>query len=107
MQILDSLLEADDALADWIVRVHPTTEDEVQQMREILKLRTQLDRTINELVAYKFKLSAQRIAAEFQAVAHATEQLKAVTRHIDQVQQVISLGGTVLGLAGKVLSYVT
>jgi hypothetical protein len=107
MTTLDSLLEADDAIADWIVRVHPTTEDEVRKMREALALRTQLDRTINALVARQLQLSAQRLAAEAQAIAQATEQLKSVAKHIDQVQQVISIGGTVLALASKVLSSVT
>jgi hypothetical protein len=106
MGMFDTLLEADDALVDWILRAHPTNDGQARQMREVLAIRTNLDRTINELVAHRLKLAAQAISADANRLDEATAKLKATARTIECVQEVVQISGMVLEIAGRVLASV-
>lgn len=106
MGMFDTLLEADDGLVDWILSAHPTNDAEKARMRDVLAIRTQLDRAINELVAHRLELAAAALADDAKALDDATKKLAAVARTIATVEDVVRIGGTVLDITGKALAFV-
>ncbi|CAN5809217.1 hypothetical protein BH09MYX1_BH09MYX1_06630 [soil metagenome] len=107
MGMFDSLLDADDAVVDFLIHAQPTNDAETAQMVELFALRTSLDRAINGLVAHRLALASVALAEDAKALEASTASLRTVAQTIDQIQTVVRIGGTVLEIATKALAFVS
>jgi hypothetical protein len=106
MALIDTLMQLESSLLDWIIEAHPTSDADKLQMKRVYALRTDLDQTINSLVAYRLKLAVVDLSAETKDLEAAADKIASVDKNISRVQDVLNIAGTAATVAAKVLSVV-
>jgi hypothetical protein len=103
---IDQLLTLDDALLDWQMHASPTTEEERALMLRVFAMRTRLDAAINDLVAHRLQLAVANLPAETAQLEKAVQDMKQTSKTIDDVQQVLTIVGTVVQVAATLVATV-
>lgn len=100
MGIFESLLAIDDALIDWILAASPDNEEQTAQMKQVLGARSDVEKALNTLVAYRMKLTAA-------ALAQDAAKLREIADGIAKVDRKISAATSILGFAGEAVAIST
>jgi hypothetical protein len=106
MSMFETLLQLDDAVIDWLMHASPKNDDDRLNMMRVLALRTELEASLNDLIAFRLKLAVANLPAETAQLATATAAMKSVAKTIESVQQVLTAAGTAVEVAAKALAFV-
>lgn len=105
MNIFQMLLDFDDQLVDWILHVTPSTDDERDRMRRVLAIRGEIENDLNELVAYRLKLSAAALPALAARLGTLASDMQEAEYKIENAGKVVSAAGEVATIAAKALAF--
>jgi hypothetical protein len=109
MDIFRSLLSIDDSLIDWILRASPSDpddDDERRQMQQVLAAKSDVEKALNTLVAYRLRLAASALADDAQTLTRLADGLASVDRDIATVQTVLDYAGQAVSIASTVITRV-
>ncbi len=110
MDIFQSLLNIDDSLIDWILRATPSDPNdpsERQAMQEVLASRSDVEKALNTLVAFRLKLAAAALADDTQTLEAVAKSMSNVGRDISTAQTILDLAGQAVSIAAQVIAAVT
>ena len=107
MDIFQMLLNFDDMLVDWILHTTPADDAGRGAMRRVLAIRGEIEDDLNELIAFRLKLSASALPAEAARLTALATTMQATERQIESAEKVISTAGEVVTIAAKVLAFAT
>jgi hypothetical protein len=103
---IDQLLTLDDDLLDWLMHASPKSDADRVQMLQILAMRTKLDAAINDLVAHRLQLAVANLPAQTAQLEKAVQSMKQTSKTIDDLQQVLTIVGTVVQVAAQLVALV-
>jgi hypothetical protein len=101
MAILETLLELDNALVDFLISASPTNEQEREDMKRLFALRGDLGMALNGLIAQRLRLALANIPEEVARLDAAAAAMRQVAHRIGSVQQVLSIAATAVDVAAK------
>jgi hypothetical protein len=102
--VLSAVMAIDNELVEWILHAAPKTDDEKREMKEILRLRTQLERHLNQLVLEKMKLATLGLTEQCGRLGVITVQIRATAKTITTVKEVLTVAGETVTIAAQVVA---
>lgn len=102
--VIDALLTLDNELVDWLLHASPKTDEDKREMREVLSLRTQLDRHVNRLVADKMKLATLGLGEQAGRLDALSGQIRDTVKTIATVKDVLGAAGEAVNIAAGVVA---
>ena len=102
--LLDSLMVIDNELVEWILHAHPGSDEEKQQMRQVLALRTRLEHDLNKLVLERLRLAATGLTEQVSRLNVVSEQLCGTGKSISAAKDVLNAAEEVVTIAAQVLA---
>jgi hypothetical protein len=109
MDIFQSLLSIDDSLIDWILTASPSGPDPDQQrqkMQQVLAAKSDVEKALNTLVAYRMKLAASALAGDAATLQTIADGMAAADRSIATVQSILDYAGQAVSIASSVIAKV-
>ena len=107
MDIIDVLTDIDDALVQWIIHAtpaSPTNTADVNDMKQVIALRGDLDGDINTIVLDRVRASTLDLSSQLADLDKVNDGLAAAAKTIATVSQVVSLATTAVGVAASIVA---
>ncbi len=105
MGAFESLMSVADQLQEWVIHAAPATDPDRDQMRAVLAQRWALEQKLNELFAYRLKLTVAAVPIETAQLQRLSQTMLGTEKKIEMASQVVTIAGTALALAGKLLTF--
>jgi hypothetical protein len=109
LQALHGLLSIDDSLIDWILSASPSgpnPDDQRQKMQQVLAAKSDVEKALNTLVAYRLKLAATALTADAATLQRIADGMASADRSIATVQSILDYAGQAVTIASSVIAKV-
>jgi hypothetical protein len=104
MDVIDILTDIDESLVQWTIHATPKPNgDGVNEMKEVVALRTELDQEINAIVLNRLRVSTLQLENEIAQLQKVDDGLKSAAKTVDTVKDVIGWASTALSLATHIV----
>lgn len=104
--VLEIIQAIDNELVEWILHAAPSSDDEKEQMKQVLALRTKLNQHANQLVLARMKLSTSGVEHHCVRLGVVTEQIRGTTKSIVTVKEVLGVADEAVTIAAQVVAFV-